>query len=189
MLRLNLGCGAKHLPGYVNVDFADNHSKLKPDVACDLHKLPFEDDYADEILSVHVIEHFWRWEVRDVLKEWVRVLKPGGLMVLECPNLLTACQEFVKNSDVLGDTDGAKTLWVFYGDPQWKDTHMVHRWGYTPNTLGTIMQECGLEKLARAPAQFKQREPRDMRVIGYKRGFPNCRCRERASLGSGEEDR
>ena len=168
MVRLNLGCGSKHLPGYVNVDFESNHSGLKPDVSCDLRKLPFPDKYADEILSVHVIEHFWRWEVADVLTEWVRVLKPGGLMVLECPNIAEACKEFLKNPDHMGDVDGQKTLWVMYGDPGWKDPLMVHRWGYTPNTLGTLMASCGLEKLARAPAQFKHREPRDMRVIGYR---------------------
>src|SRR6185295_17614324 len=85
-MKLNLGCGDKILPGYVNVDVAESRLDRKPDVVCDLHVLtPFEDGVADEILSVHVIEHFWRWEVVDVLKEWLRVLKPAGLMVIECP--------------------------------------------------------------------------------------------------------
>jgi predicted SAM-dependent methyltransferase len=35
-----------------------------------------------------------------VLKEWVRVLKPRGVMILECPNLLSACQELLQNPDV-----------------------------------------------------------------------------------------
>ena len=157
------------MDGYVNVDFASNHSGTQPDVACDLKSLPFDADSADEILSVHVIEHFWRWEVRDVLKEWIRVLKPGGKLILECPNFQSACEEFLKNPDHLGDfKDGQRTMWVFYGDPQWKDPLMVHRWGYTPNTLATLMSECGLENLVREPAQFKLKEPRDMRVAGFK---------------------
>ena len=62
--KLNLGCGDKILPGYVNVDVAASRRGLKPDVLCDLHKLTsFEDNTVDEILSVHVVEHFWRWEV------------------------------------------------------------------------------------------------------------------------------
>src|SRR5687767_12241110 len=77
--KLNLGCGDKILPGYINVDVVESRGGFKPDVICDLHRLtPFEDTSVDEILSVHVVEHFWRWEVLDVLREWVRVLKPGG---------------------------------------------------------------------------------------------------------------
>ena len=170
-MRLNLGCGGKHLEGYINCDMPQNHSNKQPDVPCDLHKLPFEDDSADEILSVHVVEHFWRWEVEDVLKEWVRVLKPGGLMVLECPNLEEACRQFLANPKVLqADDDAKRSLWVFYGDPKWKDPLMVHRWGYTPWTLGHLMHSCGLVQIERHPAEFKQRDPRDMRMVGRKIG-------------------
>ena len=83
MKRLNLGCGDKILPDCINVDVAPSRRGLKPDVLCDLHKLtPFEDDSIDQILSVHVVEHFWRWEVVGVLREWVRVLKPGGMLLV-----------------------------------------------------------------------------------------------------------
>jgi len=170
-LRLNLGCGDKLLPDYVNVDVAESRAGAKPDVLCDLHALPmFGDNSADEILSVHVVEHFWRWEVLDVLREWARVLKPGGRMVLECPNLVSACQAF------LGDPDGAsgpgqegqRTMWVFYGDPQWKDPLMIHRWGYTPESLKSLLSEVGLKDVRQEPAQYKLREPRDMRLVGEK---------------------
>ncbi len=82
----------------MNVDVVEARAGMKPDVICDLHDLvPFADASADEILSVHVVEHFWRWEIRDVLKEWMRVLKPGGRMVVECPNLESACRTFLEN--------------------------------------------------------------------------------------------
>ncbi|MEW5890865.1 MAG: methyltransferase domain-containing protein [Pseudomonadota bacterium] len=170
-LRLNLGCGDKILPGYVNVDVVEARAGMKPDVICDLHDLaPFEDDSADEILSVHVVEHFWRWEIRDVLREWVRVLKPGGRMIVECPNLLSACQTFLQNPDQFSreDSSGQRTMWVFYGDPGWKDPLMIHRWGYTPGSLTMLLQEAGLANVHQEPAQFKLREPRDMRIVGTK---------------------
>jgi predicted SAM-dependent methyltransferase len=169
--KLNLGCGDKILEGYVNVDVAESRRGLKPDVLCDLHALtPIADNSVDEILSVHVVEHFWRWEVVGVLKEWVRVLKPGGLMILECPNLLSACQEFLKDPDANSGPgqEGQRSMWVFYGDPAWKDPLMVHRWGYTPRSLAQIMHEAGLVNMRQEPAQFKLREPRDMRVVGAK---------------------
>jgi len=170
-LKLNLGCGDKILPGYVNVDVAEARAGMRPDVICDLHDLvPFADSCADEILSVHVVEHFWRWEVRDILREWVRVLKPGGRMIVECPNLLSACGTLLQNPDQFSreDQGGQRTMWVFYGDPAWKDPLMIHRWGYTPESLKQLLAEVGLGDVRQEPAQFKLREPRDMRIVGLK---------------------
>ncbi len=171
-MRLNLGCGDKILPGYVNVDVVEARAGMKPDVICDLHDLaPFADASADEILSVHVVEHFWRWEIRDVMREWARVLKPGGRMIIECPNILSACQTFLENPQQFSreDQNGQRTMWVFYGDPKWKDPLMIHRWGYTPDSLKELLTEVGLADVRQEPAQFKLREPRDMRVVGVKR--------------------
>jgi SAM-dependent methyltransferase len=170
-IRLNLGCGDKILPGYINVDVVESRAGKKPDVICDLHHLSeFPSDFADEILAVHVIEHFWQWEVIDILKEWARVLKPGGKMILECPNLISAAEEFLKNPDIaaLGGQQGQRSMWVFYGDPGWRDPLMIHRWGYTPRSLAAIMNEAGLTELKQEPAQFKLREPRDMRITATK---------------------
>jgi len=167
---INAGCGDKILKGYINVDVAPSRRGFKPDVICDLHKLTFDDASADEILSVHVVEHFWRWEVADILREWARVLKAGGKMVLECPNLRSACERFL--SDPLAYSspgkEGQRTMWVFYGDPSWRDPLMVHRWGYTPESLASLMAEVGLVNIRQEPAQFKLREPRDMRIVGEK---------------------
>ena len=170
-LRLNLGCGDKILPGYVNVDVAEARAGKRPDVLCDLHRLtPFADDSVDEILAVHVVEHFWRWEVVDVLREWTRALRPGGTMILECPNLLAAVAEIAKDPvNACGPgPEGQRTMWVLYGDPRWTDPLMCHRWAYTPLSLAQVMQEAGLVNLRKEPAQFKLREPRDMRVVGEK---------------------
>jgi SAM-dependent methyltransferase len=170
-LRLNLGCGDKILPGYVNVDVAEARGGKRPDVLCDLRTLtPFADDSVDEILSVHVVEHFWHWEVVDVLREWTRVLRPGGRMVVECPNLLSAVAELAKDPVRAAGPgpEGQRTMWVLYGDPSWKDPLMCHRWAYTPLSLAQVMQQAGLVNLRKEPAQFKLREPRDMRVVGEK---------------------
>ena len=171
-MKLNLGCGDKILPGYVNVDVAPARAGQQPDVICDLHELtPFEDETADEILAVHVVEHFWRWEVVDVLKEWIRVLKTGGPMILECPNLQSACQQFLRDPEAFAGPgpEGQRTMWVFYGDPRWRDPLMVHRWGYTPRSLAQVMAQAGLVNIRQEPAQFKLREPRDMRIVGLKK--------------------
>jgi hypothetical protein len=91
-------------------------------------------------------------------------------MILECPNLISAAQEFLKNPDISapGGNEGQRSMWVFYGDPAWRDPLMIHRWGYTPKSLATLMNSAGLTHLRQEPAQFKLREPRDMRITGMK---------------------
>lgn len=170
-IRLNLGCGDKILPGFVNVDIAPARKDLKPDVICDLRKLKFENDYADEILSVHVVEHFYNWEIQEVLHEWQRVLKPGGTISLECPNLLSAAEELVRKPELaqLGGKDWATTMFVFYGDPSWKDSLMCHRWGYTPQSLMNELEDNGFINVRQELALFKKGDPRDMRIVGEKR--------------------
>jgi SAM-dependent methyltransferase len=170
-MKLNLGCGNMTIPGYVNCDIVKEREGIRPDVHCDVTKtLPFGDDCADEILSVHLVEHIDRWQVVHVIREWTRVLKPGGNMVMECPNLISACQVILTNPmNATGPgPEGQKSMWVLYGDPQWKDPLMTHRWAYTPQSLALVMYEAGLKDLRQEPAQFKLREPRDMRIVGTK---------------------
>lgn len=170
-IRLNLGCGDKILPGYVNVDVVEARAGKSPDVICDLRELScFEDGHADEVMAIHVVEHFWRWEVEAILKEWLRVLKPGGTMILECPNLLSACEALLAEPEVRSRPDkaGQRSMWVFYGDPGWKDPLMIHRWGYTPYSLAQLMTSVGMVNVRQEPAVYKLREPRDMRLVGEK---------------------
>lgn len=172
-IRLNLGCGDMLLPGYVNVDVAAERRGRQPDVLCDIRDLSaFPDNHADEVIAIHVIEHFYRWEVVGLIKEWVRVLKPGGQLVLECPNLLSACEALLAKPEQAAQPGqaGSRTMWCFYGDPSWQDPLMCHRWLYTPQSLAQVMHEAGLRDLAQKAPQFKARHPRDMRVVGRKPG-------------------
>lgn len=167
-VRLNLGCGDKKLPGYINVDYAPSRKGVTPDILLDLRKLTFQDATVDEILSVHVIEHFYYWEAEGLLKEWARVLKSGGRLVLECPNILSAAQVLLNDPDgaVGPGKEGSMSMWPLYGDPNWSDPLMCHKWGYTPNSLIRLLENVGFKEVRQEPAQFKKRDPRDMRVVG-----------------------
>lgn len=171
LVRLNLGCGDKLLPGYINVDVAPGRGGKAPDVVADIRVMgPFGPDCADEIMAIHVIEHIDRWEVVEVLRRWLAVLKPGGRLVLETPNLISACRALL--ADPLKAARSGKTgqmsMWPLYGDPSWQDPLMMHKWLYTPQSLGEVMHEAGFVRIKQAPAQFKLKEPRDMRLVGSK---------------------
>lgn len=169
-VRINLGSGDKNLEGYVNVDIVDARSGIRPDVVCDIRKLEFPDAYAAEILSIHTIEHFYYWEVDEVLREWKRVLKPGGKLILECPNIVYAARRIVGNERrLLSPRLGWRsTMFVLYGDPAWEDPFMCHRWGWSPLSLRKKLEEIGFRKVGRDLARFKKSYPRDMRIIGIK---------------------
>jgi hypothetical protein len=93
-------------------------------------------------------------------------------MIVECPNLLTACEELLRDPARAAGPgpEGQRTMWVFYGDPGWRDPLMCHRWNYTPQSLRALLEEAGLVNVRQEPAQFKLREPRDMRIVGVKPG-------------------
>ena len=171
-VRLNLGCGDKILPGYINIDTASSRKDKKPDIIADIRDLKnIKTEIADEILSVHVIEHFYYWEVLPLLEGWKRLLKTGGKLIIECPNLLYACQMIVNNPERASkpDQNGQMSMWPLYGDPSWKDPLMCHKWAYTPDSLKAVLTQAGFIDVKQEPAVYKLREPRDMRITGVKK--------------------
>jgi SAM-dependent methyltransferase len=81
--KLNLGCGESRKEGYVNVDW---NPLTKPDVTCDLNRLPypFADGQFDLIEAWHVLEHLDK--PFDVMRELHRILKPGGILHIKVPH-------------------------------------------------------------------------------------------------------
>lgn len=48
--------------------------------------LPFKDKTLDFVFSSHLLEDFTREQWKTILPEWVRVLKPGGFLVILVPD-------------------------------------------------------------------------------------------------------
>lgn len=160
-MKLNLGCGCRRLEGYTNVDLRDS------DVNCDIRKLPFPADTAEEIMAIHVAEHFYLIEILPVLREWLRVLKPGGKMVIELP-----CLDKVLVGFMNGLSD-QMTLWALYGDPK---THAsgepaLHKWAWSRARFKQLLEKVGLVGVVEEPPQFHQ-PARDMRWVGFKAPSP-----------------
>lgn len=103
-VQCNLGCGSRHHPVWINIDF---HGDGKTVLPWDLRRgLPLPDHSCDVVYSSHVIEHFDRDGARRFLRECRRVLQPGGVIRLVAPDLegvvrtYITCLEAARRGDV-----------------------------------------------------------------------------------------
>jgi predicted SAM-dependent methyltransferase len=58
---------------------------------------PFGDGIADTIFLHDVIEHITVFNIRVVLKECYRILKPGGILDITCPDVSWIAERVVNN--------------------------------------------------------------------------------------------
>jgi predicted SAM-dependent methyltransferase len=84
--KLNLGCGFDYRDGYINVDMNEEHH---PDLQSDVTWLrSIEDESCAEALAQDVLEHIPRAKGTTALREWNRVLKYGGRLIVRVPSLI-----------------------------------------------------------------------------------------------------
>jgi hypothetical protein len=77
-LRLNIGAGTEvKLPGFTSIDRANGQEAFP---------LAYPDGSVEEIYASHILEHFPAANTENVIKEWVRVLKPGGRIRIAVPD-------------------------------------------------------------------------------------------------------
>jgi SAM-dependent methyltransferase len=80
---LELAAGPGFLTAYAGPDSGLVSVDIEPAAAvltCDVHALPFADDYFSSVIGVDCLHHFAR--PGDALNEITRILKPGGKLVL-----------------------------------------------------------------------------------------------------------
>lgn len=126
---LELGCGArKTVPQAIGIDHAGNGEspsnlhdgqKSVADIQGDVSRpLPIQDLSVDTVIARHILEHMV--DSVDVLKNWSKVLKIGGRMIIAVPD------QSIRNTIPL--------------NPE-------HVHGFTPQSLKNIMDLCGFKQL------------------------------------------
>jgi glycosyltransferase involved in cell wall biosynthesis len=96
LLNLHLACGSDIQTGYINTDLYPAQG-VKVDAVIDASKVPYNDNSIDTVRALHVIEHFHFHDAVKVLKEWYRILKPGGKLIIETPDFLASCKRFIED--------------------------------------------------------------------------------------------
>jgi len=94
---LNLGCGSKIHPDWINIDFAPAlNDVLKYNL---LEKLPLDDDCIKYIYHSHVLEHFSESDGIVFLKECFRLLQNGGILRIVLPDLENIARSYINLID------------------------------------------------------------------------------------------
>jgi SAM-dependent methyltransferase len=109
--RLEIGPGAHRVPGFEtlnivagrNVDYVADASRT----------LPFLSNTFTTIYASHVLEHVPWYQTETVLREWVRVLRPGGRLEIWVPDGLKICRAFVESEETGADTISADGWYRF----------------------------------------------------------------------------
>lgn len=110
VVKLNLGCGTDYKNGWINIDNNSDNNIEKLDLSWDLRNpLPFDDKTVDFIFNEHFFEHLTVEEGQVCMKDFMRVLKDGGVLRIAMPDL----------EEAVG----------LYNDPNWQKRPFVKKFG------------------------------------------------------------
>lgn len=132
--KLNLGSGGSPMEGYQNLDIKTSH-QIYPLTG-------YADGEVDEVRASHVLEHFPHGEVADVVKEWARVLKPGGKLKVAVPDF-----DWIVKAYSNGHRGDARLEHYLFGGQV--DADDYHRAFFNEDKLRGLLEGAGLEDVKR----------------------------------------
>lgn len=138
-MKLHLGCGKRFIPEFIHIDAVDfSHV----DHVSTIDNLSFiQNDSIDLIYNCHVLEHFKRHDVLRVLKEWFRVLKPGGTLRISVPDFAKLCEVYQQSKDL------NLVVGALFGRQDY--LYNIHYNVFDYETLSDTLQEAGLVNVRR----------------------------------------
>ena len=133
MVKLDIGGGKnKRDEDFIGVDICGS-----PDVKAKMWALPFKDASVDFIWSGHTLEHAPFAKVIETLAEWYRVLKPGGRLILQVPNM-----DYVAKYWLTGKDRAWAEAMIFGAQ---SDEGDFHKSAFTSDTLRGDLKGTGFE--------------------------------------------
>lgn len=166
-LRVEIGSGAFPSPGYVHVD-ADKWAKHVEYVA-PATALPFADGTVEELLAIHILEHVHASDLIPTLREWRRVVRPGGFAQIHVPDAASVFQAFLDNPPenkwtvmipIFGMTSHAQ-----FGQPVGQDLER-HHVIYDFALLERVLLEAGFARVEDVSAEVTDRHTAKWRNDG-----------------------
>jgi predicted SAM-dependent methyltransferase len=136
MTSLDVGCGAKLQKGFIGVDryvFGDGI------VNADMWDLPYPDNSIKRVYSSHALEHLAKAQIIPTLKEWYRVLIPGGEVGIVVPDLEWCVKGWLEHK--------TNDWWldIIFGNQDHEGE--FHKTGFTVDMLGWYLKQAGFINL------------------------------------------
>ncbi len=192
---LHVGCGQKRKDkttrGFNTDEWQELRFDISPAVAPDLIGTMLDmsavaDASVDAIYSSHNIEHLYAHEVPVALKEFLRVLKPEGFLVLTCPDLQSVCalvaEDKLTAAAYQSPSGPITPLDILYGHrPSLAagEHYMAHKCGFTLRVLQASLRAAGFASLA---GMQRGRSPFfDLWVVASKTPLPESALRDLAA--------
>lgn len=170
-LKLNLGSGNSRIDGFISIDKYD----VEADIMADVCELPYADETIEELVAYQVIEHlpFWKTHITSnsnaelylpvFFQECYRVLKKGGILTTECPDVEYIAQRIVETGEISYNT--ICNLWGEYYRPWDKERYpdwehqagSLHINGFTWKDIQNTAKYVGF-KVERLPLEEKHKD-------------------------------
>ena len=179
---LNVGCGPENRPkikGFDNDDWKeirfDIDKNVNPDIEGTLTDMSLvKTRSVDAVYSSHNIEHIYPHEVPIALKEFYRVLKDDGIVVITCPDLQGVCEAVVNDRllEPLYETpagDKISPIDILYGyrkDVAKGNEYMAHKGGFTYTSLNSLFFKAGFK--ARYGGRFPMGGQHNLYLVAFK---------------------
>ncbi len=158
-LRIEIGSGDFPTPGYFHIDAWPWAKDLE--AIAQMWRLPLPDGCAREVRAVHSLEHVEPPRLLATLREWRRVLRPGGLVHVSVPNAPAIMAAFNKASvpekwPLIGSLLG---MYVTLADrePEALKLRSDHQIVFDRDLLAWALEEAGFRDVADRTSEVEDR--------------------------------
>lgn len=139
MIKINLGCGWRNFgKDWHHVD-GSNYDHLN---SKDILNLPYNNGTIDLIYASHVIAYFDREEIKPIISEWRKKLKPGGIFRIATPDFSSISKLLLEGHSL------DNFLGPLYGKMKMDDKTIYHQTTYNFDSLKELLKECGFHSIS-----------------------------------------
>jgi predicted SAM-dependent methyltransferase len=148
-MKLHLGCGKRNFGSdWIHIDGGDYPHLDGRDIC----SLPYDNESADLIYACHVLEYFDREEAIQVLTEWKRILKIGGILRIAVPDFDAIVRVYTQTGRL------SSLLGPLYGKISMGNITVYHKTIYNECQLMKLMCDVGFDSLNIYKYDWKETE-------------------------------